>query len=47
MCNVSIFLATQVGDILVANHLSLLLIDRYILAIQQIKTHEEHLRYSL
>ena len=34
------------GGILVTNHFSLLLIDRYILAIQQIITYEEHLRYS-
>ena len=35
-----------VGGILVTNHFSLLLIDRDILAIQEIITHEEHLRYS-
>ena len=36
-------LFSYVGGILVANHFSLLLTDRYILAIQQIITHEEHL----
>ena len=35
---------SYVGRIPVANHFSL--IDRYILAIQQIITHKEHLRYS-
>ena len=34
------------GSIAVTNHFSLLLTDRYILAIQQIITHEKHLRYS-
>ena len=37
---------SYVEGILVTNHFSLLLVDRYILAIQQIITHEEHLRYS-
>ena len=37
---------SYVGGILVTNHFSLLFIDRYILAIQQVITHEEHLRYS-
>ena len=45
LCNFSSFFS-YVGGILVTNHFSLLLIDRYILAIQQIITHEEHLRYS-
>ena len=40
------FLATSEVAIPVTNHFSLLLIDRYILAIQQIITHKEHLRYS-
>ena len=35
-----------VGGALVTNFFSLLLIDRYILAIQQVITHEEHLQYS-
>ena len=39
-------LATFEVAILVTNQFSLLLIDRYILGIQQIITHEEHLRYS-
>ena len=39
-------LFSYVCGILVANHFSLLLIDRYILAVQQIITHEEHLWYS-
>ena len=34
-----------VRGIPVTNNFSLLLIDRYILAIQQIATHKEHLRY--
>ena len=37
---------SYVRGIPVTNHFSLLLIDRYILAIQQIITHKEHLRYS-
>ena len=45
LCNFSSFFS-YVGGILVTNHFSLLLIDRYILAIQQIITHEEHFRYS-
>ena len=48
LCNFSSFFS-YVGGILVTNNFSLLLdwfIVRYILAIQQIITHEEHLRYS-
>ena len=45
LCNVSSFFS-YVGGIPVTNHFSLLLIDRYILAIQQIITHKEHFRYS-
>ena len=45
LCNFSSFFS-YVGGILVTNHFSLLLIDRYILAIQQIITIEEHLWYS-
>ena len=45
LCNFSSFFS-YVGGIPVTNHFSLLLIDRYILAIQQIITHKEHLRYS-
>ena len=45
LCNFSSFFS-YVGGIPVTNHFSLLLIDRYILAIQQITTHKEHLRYS-
>ena len=45
LCNFSSFFS-YVGGILVTNHFSLLLIDRYILAIQQIITYEEHLQYS-
>ena len=39
---------SYVGGIPVTNHFSLLLIDRnsYILAIQQVITHKEHLQYS-
>ena len=37
---------TNVGIVLVTNLLSLLLIDRYILAIHKIITHEVHLWYS-
>ena len=37
---------SYVGGISVKNHFSLLLIDRYILSIQQIITHKEHLQYS-
>ena len=37
---------SYVGGILVTKHFSVLLIDRYILAIQQIIAHEEYLRYS-
>ena len=36
----------QMVNIPVTNHFSLLLIDRYILAVQQIITHKEHLQYS-
>ena len=43
--NFSSFFSYVVG-ILVINLFSLLLINRYILAIQQIITHKEHLRYS-
>ena len=39
-------LFSYVGGIPVTNHFTLLFIDRYILAIQQIITHKEHLRYS-
>ena len=39
-------LFSYVGGILVSNHFSLLLFDRYILAIQQIITHVEPLRHS-
>ena len=35
---------SYLGGILVTNHFSMFLIDRYILAIQQITTQEEHLR---
>ena len=45
LCNFSSFFS-YVGGIPVTNHLSLLWTDRYILAIQQIITHKEHLRYS-
>ena len=45
LCNFSSFFS-YVGGIPVTNHFSLLLIDRYILAIQQIITHKEHFRYS-
>ena len=46
LCNFSSFFS-YVGGILVTNHFSFrVLIDRYILAIQQIITHKEHLRYS-
>ena len=37
---------SYVGGVLVTNRFSRLLIDRYIVAIQQIMTHKEHLRYS-
>ena len=37
---------SYVGGIPATYHFSLFLIDRYILAIQQIITHKEHLRYS-
>ena len=43
--NVSIFFS-YVGGIPATYHFSLFLIDKYILAIQQIITHKEHLRYS-
>ena len=42
LCNFCSFFS-YVGGVLVTNLFSLLLIDRYILAIQQITTHEEHL----
>ena len=45
LCNFSSFFS-YVGGILVTNHFSRLLIDRCTLTIQQIITHEEHLRYS-
>ena len=45
LCNSTAFLS-YIGGILVTNHFSLLLNDRYILAIQQIITHEEDLRHS-
>ena len=45
MCNFSICFSC-VGGILVTNHFSLLVIDRYILAIQEIIIHQKHLRYS-
>ena len=38
---------SYVGGIPVTNYFSLLLNDRYILTIQQIITHKEHLQYSL
>ena len=44
LCNLSSFSATS--EVLLTNHFSLLLTDKYILAIQQIMTHKEHLRYS-
>ena len=37
---------SYVRGVFVTNRFLRLLIDRYILAIQQIITHEEHLRYS-
>ena len=39
-------LFSYVRGILVTSHFSMFLIDRYILAIQKIITHEEHLQYS-
>ena len=45
LCNFRSFFS-YVGCTLITNFFSLLLIDRYILAIQQIITHKEHLRYS-
>ena len=45
LCNFNSFFS-YVGYIPVTNGFSLLLIDRYILAIQQVITHKEHLRYS-
>ena len=39
-------LFSYAGGILATNHFSLLLMDRCIMAIQQIITHEENLRYS-
>ena len=44
LCNFSSFFS-YVRGIPVTNHFSLLLIDRYILAIQQITTHKRHLRH--
>ena len=45
LCNLSSYFK-YVGGILVTNHFSLLLIDSYIFAIQQIITYEEHLQYT-
>ena len=45
LCNFCSFFG-YVGGVLVTNLFSLLLIDRYILAIEQIITREEHLWYS-
>ena len=45
LCNFSNFFS-NLGGIPVTNDLLLLLIDRYILVIQQIITHKEHFRYS-
>ena len=45
-CATSAAFLAYVGDVLETSLFSLLLIHRYILAIQQIITHEEHLRYS-
>ena len=45
LCNFS-SIFSYVGGIPVTNYFSLLLIDRYILAVQQIITHKEHLQYS-
>ena len=45
LCSFSSFFSYDRG-IAVTNHFSLLLINRYILSIQQIITHKEHLRYS-
>ena len=42
-CATSAAFFSYVGGVLVANLFSLLFIDRDILAIQQIITHEEHL----
>ena len=44
LCDFSSFFSYVVA-ILLTKYFSLLLIDRYILAIQQFITHEEHLRY--
>ena len=44
LCNFSSFFS-YVRGINVTSHFALLLIDEYILAIQQIITHKEHLRY--
>ena len=44
LCNFSSFFS-YVRGIPVTNHFSLLLVGRYILAIHQIITHKEHLRY--
>ena len=46
LCNFSSFFSYIRGT-LVTNHFSLLLIDRYILAIKQIITRQMHLRYCL
>ena len=45
LCNFSSFFS-DVGGILLTNYFSLFVVNRYILAIQQIITREEHLRYS-
>ena len=45
LCNFSSFFS-YVGGIPVTNHFSRLLIDMFILAIQQIVTHKEYLLYS-
>ena len=44
LCNFSSFLATW--EVFLTNHFSVLLIDKYILAIQQIITYKEDLQYS-
>ena len=45
LCNFSSF-SSYVGGIVVTKHFSLLLIDRYVLVIQQIITPQEYLRYT-
>ena len=44
LCNFSSFSATS--EVFLTNHFSVPLTDKYILAIQQIMTHREHLRNS-